>query len=94
MVLGCARGTAAAGRAALPGGSGDQGGVGAGRWRGDPGRCPGCGSWSGRLHGSYLRFPADLPVAGRGWVLRLRVRRFTCEDVSCVRERSSSRSRA
>ncbi|WP_436841544.1 ISL3 family transposase [Streptomyces hydrogenans] len=48
-------------------------------------RCPGCGSWSGRLHGSYLRFPADLPVAGRRVVLRLRVRRFTCEDVSCVR---------
>ncbi|WP_405846141.1 transposase family protein [Streptomyces niveus] len=49
-------------------------------------RCPGCGSWSGRLHGSYLRFPTDLPVvAGRRVVLRLRVRRFTCEDVSCVR---------
>lgn len=48
-------------------------------------RCPGCGSWSGRVHGSYLRFPADLPVAGRRVVLRLRVRRFTCEDVSCGR---------
>ncbi|MFC9316005.1 transposase family protein [Streptomyces nigra] len=39
-------------------------------------RCPGCGSFSGRLHGSYLRFPADLPVAGRRAVLRLRVRRL------------------
>ncbi|WP_218929492.1 ISL3 family transposase [Streptomyces lunaelactis] len=48
-------------------------------------RCPGCGSWSGRVHGSYLRFPADLPVVGRRVVLRLRVRRFTCEDVSCGR---------
>ncbi|WP_223660457.1 transposase family protein [Streptomyces angustmyceticus] len=48
-------------------------------------RRPGCGSWSGRVHGSYLRFPADLPVAGRRVVLRLRVRRFTCEDVACMR---------
>ncbi|NEC67701.1 ISL3 family transposase [Streptomyces sp. SID9727] len=48
-------------------------------------RCPGCGSLSGRVHGSYLRFPADLPVAGRRVVLRLRVRRFTCEDASCER---------
>ncbi|MEU9447045.1 transposase family protein [Streptomyces sp. NPDC048304] len=48
-------------------------------------RCPCCGSWSGRVHGSYLRFPADLPVAGRRVVLRLRVRRFTCEEVSCGR---------
>ncbi|WP_280921960.1 transposase family protein [Streptomyces durhamensis] len=40
-------------------------------------RCPGCGSWSGRVHGSYLRFPADVPVVGRRVVLRLRVRRFT-----------------
>ncbi|MBV1949403.1 hypothetical protein KUF69_23695 [Streptomyces sp. BV129] len=37
------------------------------------------------MFGSYLRFPADLLVAGRRVVLRLRVRRFTREDVSCVR---------
>ncbi|MEU1710408.1 transposase family protein [Streptomyces sp. NPDC005706] len=49
-------------------------------------RCPDCGSWSGRVHGSYLRFPADLPVAGRRVVLQLRVRRFTCIDVSCGRQ--------
>ncbi|GGP78241.1 ISL3 family transposase [Streptomyces abikoensis] len=48
--------------------------------------CPGCGSWSERVHGSYLRFPADLPVAGRRVVLRLRVRRFTCDDASCERQ--------
>ena len=39
------------------------------------------------MHGSCLRFPADLPV-GRRVVLRLRVRRFTCEDVSCIRRTS------
>ncbi|WP_307545036.1 transposase family protein [Streptomyces sp. V3I8] len=48
-------------------------------------RCPGCGSWSERVHGTYLRFPADLPVAGRRVVLRLRIRRFICEDMSCGR---------
>ncbi|MFC9752050.1 transposase family protein [Streptomyces sp. NPDC056921] len=47
-------------------------------------RCPGCRSWSRWVHGS-LRFPADLPVAGRRVVLRFRVRRLTCEDVSCGR---------
>lgn len=38
-------------------------------------RCPGCGSWSGRVHGPYLWFPTDHPVAGRRVVLPLRVRR-------------------
>ncbi|MFE7112027.1 transposase family protein [Streptomyces sp. NPDC057575] len=51
-------------------------------------RCPGCRSWSGRVHGSYLRFPADLPVAGRQVVLRLRVRRFTGQRRSVGRGRS------
>ncbi|MEU2625137.1 transposase family protein [Streptomyces sp. NPDC007157] len=45
----------------------------------------GSGSWSGRVHGSYPRFPADFPVTGRRVVLQLRVRRFRCEDVSCGR---------
>ncbi|MEW2576885.1 transposase [Streptomyces syringium] len=40
--------------------------------------CPGCGGWSSRVHGSYLRFPADSPSAGRRVMLCLRVRRFTC----------------
>ncbi|WP_455354638.1 ISL3 family transposase [Streptomyces sp. SYSU K217416] len=48
--------------------------------------CPGCGRWSNRCHGSYLRFPADLPSAGRRVVLRLQVRRFTCADTSCGRQ--------
>lgn len=26
--------------------------------------CPGCGCWSSRVHGSYLRFPRDLPAVG------------------------------
>ncbi|MFF1350502.1 ISL3 family transposase [Streptomyces sp. NPDC058322] len=48
--------------------------------------CPGCGRWSSRVHGPYLRFPADLPSAGRRVVLRLQVRRFICADTSCGRK--------
>ncbi|MFD4611344.1 ISL3 family transposase [Streptomyces sp. NPDC058440] len=48
--------------------------------------CPGCGRWSGRIHGSYLRFPRDLPTAGMFVVVSLRVRRFVCAEDSCPRE--------
>ncbi|WP_240805266.1 ISL3 family transposase [Streptomyces sp. A1547] len=47
--------------------------------------CPGCGCRSGRIHGSYLRFPRDLPTAGKFVVVSLRVRRFVCEEESCER---------
>jgi hypothetical protein len=47
--------------------------------------CPVCGAWSDRVHGSYLRFPADVPNGGRRVVLRLRVRRFTCGNSGCAR---------
>ncbi|MFF3720681.1 transposase family protein [Streptomyces prasinus] len=40
--------------------------------------CPSCGSHSSRIHSSYLRFPADVPGAGRRVVLCLWVRRFFC----------------
>ena len=36
----------------------------------DGAACPGCGAWSSRVHGSYVRFPADAPSAGRRVVLR------------------------
>ncbi|TDC07479.1 ISL3 family transposase [Streptomyces sp. 8K308] len=47
--------------------------------------CPDCGTWSGRVHSSYLRFPADVPAAGRRVLLSLHVRRFSCQDASCGR---------
>ncbi|AUH44656.1 transposase [Streptomyces sp. CMB-StM0423] len=47
--------------------------------------CPDCGTWSGRVHSSYLRFPADVPTAGRRVVLSLLVRRFFCPNASCGR---------
>ncbi|MER5942431.1 transposase family protein, partial [Streptomyces sp. NPDC001928] len=45
--------------------------------------CPGCGCRSGRIHGSYLRYPRDLPAAV---VMALRVRRFLCAEDSCPRK--------
>ncbi|MFD8817559.1 transposase family protein [Streptomyces sp. NPDC059627] len=48
--------------------------------------CPGCGCLSGRIHGSYLRFPHDLPTAGKSVVVALRVRRFVCAEDSCPRK--------
>ncbi|WP_392567646.1 transposase family protein [Actinacidiphila glaucinigra] len=47
--------------------------------------CPLCGVRSNRVHGSYLRFPADVPSGGRSVVRRLRVRRFTCGNSGCAR---------
>ncbi|MER0429023.1 hypothetical protein [Streptomyces microflavus] len=47
--------------------------------------CPGCGTWSARVHVSYLRFPADVPSAGRSGLLQLRVRRFTSREAECWR---------
>ncbi|MFF3113281.1 ISL3 family transposase [Kitasatospora sp. NPDC057904] len=54
----------------------------------DDANCPDCGVWSSRVHGSCLRFPADLPSAGRRVVPALRVRRFACPDRSCPRRTS------
>lgn len=48
--------------------------------------CPGRGCWSARIHGSYLRFPRDLPTAGKFVVASLRVRRLVCEEKPCDRK--------
>jgi len=45
--------------------------------------CPICGQESHRLHSSYTRSPADLPVSGRPVRLRLCVRRFRCQNPGC-----------
>ncbi|MFF0291767.1 transposase family protein [Streptomyces sp. NPDC005262] len=46
---------------------------------------PGCGAWSAQVHGSYLRYPTNVPSAGRSVVLQLRVRRFACRTAECSR---------
>jgi transposase len=48
--------------------------------------CPECGCRSRRVHGLYIRSPADLPVSDRAVGLRLRVRRFRCLNEACPRQ--------
>ena len=48
-------------------------------------RCPLCQRRSKRVHSSYHRTVADLPLAGRRLILRLRVRRFRCGARRCPR---------
>ncbi|MET9472604.1 transposase family protein [Streptomyces sp. NPDC002922] len=55
--------------------------------------CPGCRCWSDRIHGSYLRFPRDLPAVGKFVVVSLRVRRFVCAEKSSRVEHLLSRCR-
>jgi transposase len=47
--------------------------------------CPGCRRRSHRVHSSYTRRIADLPIAGCEVVLRLSVRRFRCSVSRCPR---------
>jgi hypothetical protein len=53
------------------------------RAKGDDAACPSCGRRSGRAHSGYDRGLADGSVAGQRVLLRLRVRRFFCDDVDC-----------
>lgn len=46
-------------------------------------RCPECGQRSNRIHSSYSRKVTDLPWHGIPVLLRLRVRRFFCDESSC-----------
>lgn len=51
--------------------------------RGAAAACPGCGCESVRVHSRYERRLADAALAGRRVVIRLRVRRFFCDDEGC-----------
>ena len=46
-------------------------------------RCGRCGRVSTRVHSSYHRRLADLPIAGQRTELRLQVRRFFCDQDDC-----------
>jgi transposase len=47
--------------------------------------CPGCGAWSSRVHGSYVRQVRDLPLGGRPVLIHLAMRRFLCQNPACKR---------
>jgi hypothetical protein len=53
------------------------------RTAGGPVRCPRCGSLTGQVHGYYERAVADVPADGRPVVVRARVRRMRCPDLTC-----------
>jgi transposase len=47
--------------------------------------CPLCNKSSGRVHSRYVRTLSDLPWQGICVRVRLRVRRFFCDEPSCER---------
>jgi transposase len=53
--------------------------------RGSESHCPLCGQPSRRVHGRYTRTLADLPWSGIPVRLRVRVRKFFCDQPSCER---------
>jgi transposase len=53
---------------------------------GRPPCCPDCGSQGRRVHSTYWRGLAELPLAGQKLSVRLRVRRFFCEHTRCERQ--------
>jgi len=53
------------------------------RARAHQGVCPRCGQRSGRVHSSYGRRLADVPVGGQRVLIRLVARRFFCGNPDC-----------
>jgi transposase len=47
--------------------------------------CPACGTWSSRVHGSYVRQVRDLPLGGRPVLIHLAMRRFLCTNPACTK---------
>ncbi|MFI9761127.1 transposase family protein [Streptomyces sp. NPDC051963] len=52
---------------------------------GPPGACPQCQQPAARVHSRYWRHTAGLPVSSHRLIVRLRVRRFFCDQVRCPR---------
>jgi transposase len=48
--------------------------------------CPACGALTGRVHAYHRRQLAALPVAGRGVVVEMRVRRLRCLTADCPQQ--------
>jgi transposase len=53
--------------------------------------CAACHQISNRLHSYYLRSPADLPMSGHSVRLKLRVRRFRCQNQQCAQQTFAER---
>ncbi|MFE3788055.1 transposase family protein [Streptomyces goshikiensis] len=52
---------------------------------GPPGPCPLCQHPAALVHSRYWRYIAGLPAGGRQVIVRLRVRRFFCDQSQCRR---------
>jgi transposase len=52
--------------------------------RADAGACPRCGHASARVHSRYQRSLADAAISGQAVEIRLRVRRFFCDQPDCA----------
>lgn len=48
-------------------------------------QCPGCGGRSVRVHSRYWRILADSAIGGQQTLVKVRVRRFFCDDTGCSR---------
>src|SRR5258708_14577461 len=48
--------------------------------------CPCCGTLSKRIQSRYTRTVRDLPASGRPVHLVLHVRRFFCQESTCIRK--------
>ncbi|WP_309248814.1 transposase family protein [Streptomyces sp. MNP-20] len=48
--------------------------------------CPSCGVTASRVHSTYTRRLTDRPLGGRRVLLRLRIRRFFCDNGLCSRQ--------
>ena len=53
--------------------------------------CPTCHEVSARIHSYYVRVPHDLPISGQAVQLRLRVRRFRCQNHDCLQQTFAER---
>jgi transposase len=54
-------------------------------------RCPLCCTWATRIHSHSPRTLADVPCGGRSVQLRVRVRKFFCDQPTCTRKIFSER---
>lgn len=53
--------------------------------------CPICGKHSERVHSSYFRTLKDLPVFNYKIILRVRTRKFFCDNVHCKQKTFAER---